>query len=179
MKKIMMTLAAVAVAATMNAQTWVGGSLRFNSSHVNGADNSSKNLTVAPEIGYNLDENFAVAVKLTYTHSNPANGANTNTFGINPYARYTFLKAGNFCAFLDGGIGYSTTHTQGAENNTNAFAVSVVPGIGYALSEKVGLVAHLGDGVYFTHTWIKDSFRSSTFGLDLTNGISFGAYYNF
>ena len=36
MKKIMMTLAAVCVAATMNAQVWVGGSLGFSTNHTNG-----------------------------------------------------------------------------------------------------------------------------------------------
>ena len=64
MKKIMMTLAAVAVAATMNAQVWVGGELGFTGSHVNGIDNTEKTFTIAPEIGYNLDDNFAVAINI-------------------------------------------------------------------------------------------------------------------
>ncbi len=179
MKKIMMTLAAVCVAATMNAQVWVGGSLSFSSDHINGNDNSDKVFTIAPEIGYNLDENLSVAVALAYSHNNPANGAITNTFGIEPYARYTFCKAGNFSVFVDGGLSYATIHTQGVDDNLNALGVFVKPGIAYAVSDKVGLVAHLGKGLTYTHSWMKDAVRSNSFGFDLTNAISFGAYYNF
>lgn len=191
MKKIMMTLAAVAVAATMNAQVWVGGELGFKSSHNNGSEDTQKTFDIAPEIGYNLDDNFSVAIKLGYSYSdaldwdevlgttNIFGSYRTNAFSIKPYIRYTFVKAGNFSAFVDGGLNYTTMHAQGADNNLNVFGAFVTPGIAYAVSDKVGLVAHLGQGLYFNHTWLKDSFRNNTYGLNLTNGISFGAYYNF
>ena len=179
MKKIMMTLAAVCVAATMNAQTWVGGSLGFSTKHTNGNETSTKEFSISPEIGYNLDENLAVAVELRYTHKNPAAGTNENSYSIRPYARYTFLKAGNFSVFADGGLNYTTTHQQGADNNDNTLGVFVAPGLGYALSEKVCIVAHFGDGLTYNHEWTKDVSRSNNFGLDLTNGLSFSAYYNF
>ncbi len=185
MKKIMMTLAAVAVAATMNAQVWVGGELGFTGSHVNGIDNTEKTFTIAPEIGYNLDDNFAVAIKLGYGYASTQDlGAlgrhsNVNSYIINPYARYTFAKAGNFSAFVDGGVNYSTIHVQGADKNINQFGASVVPGIAYAVSNKVTLVSHLGEGLYIKHSWIKDAIRTNDYGFNLFNGISFGAYYNF
>jgi len=185
MKKIMMTLAAVCVAATMNAQTWVGGELGFTGSHVNGSESTDKTFTLAPEIGYNLDENLAVAVKLgwgyasTQTLASLGTFSNVNTYSINPYARYTFVKAGNFSVFVDGGISYSAIHVQGAEKNINQFGAAVVPGIAYAVSDKVTLVSHLGEGLYFKHTWIEDVARTNNYGLNLFNGISFGAYYNF
>ena len=179
MKKIMMTLAAVCVAATMNAQTWAGGELGFTGKHINGAENSNTTFSIKPEIGYNLDDNLAVAVALGYTHTNPASGSNSNAFSINPYLRYTFVKAGNFSAFFDGGLDYTTTHTQGADKNSNSFGVSVVPGLAYAVSDKVTLVSHLGDGLYFKHYWYEGVSRSSSYGLNLFNAISFGAYYNF
>ncbi len=185
MKKIMMTLAAVAVAATMNAQVWVGGELGFTGSHVNGIDNTEKTFTIAPEIGYNLDDNFAVAIKLGYGYASTKDfGAlgrysNVNSYAINPYVRYTFAKAGNFSAFVDGGVDYSTIHIQGAEKNINQFGAAVVPGIAYAVSNKVTLVSHLGEGLYIKHSWIKDAVRTNDYGFNLFNGISFGAYYNF
>lgn len=184
MKKIMMTLAAVAVAATMNAQVWMGGELTISGSHTNGSDNTDKVFTIAPEIGYNLNDNFAVAVKLGFSHASTKEIAgnafsNVNAYSVNPYVRYNFVKAGNFAAFVDGGIGYTTLHVQGADKNFNQVGVSVVPGISYAVSEKVGLVAHLGEGLYFKHTWLKDAVRNNSYGLNLFNGISFGAYYNF
>ncbi len=192
MKKIMMTLAAVAVAATMNAQVWVGGEIGFTGNHTNGSDETAKTFDIAPEIGYNLDDNFAVAIKLGYCYTNNFDldelmgttpgvlgTLSANAYTINPYLRYTFVKAGNFSAFIDGGINYTTNHFRGGENNVNQFGAAVVPGIAYAVSDKVTLVSHLGKGLYWNHSWIKDAYRNNSYGLNLLNSISFGAYYNF
>lgn len=209
MKKIMMTLAAVAVAATMNAQVWVGGEVGFNSDKTTVKNNgvsssySTNNFTIAPEIGYNLNEKWAVAMKIGFTHSEdngaimamiqeaapglPINGKlMSNTFSINPYARYTFVKAGNFSAFVDGGISFATIHVNNLSdqmNNISSFGVAVKPGIAYALSEKVGLVAHLGD-LSFNTMWTKAKnvdvkVTNNKFNASFWNAISFGAYYNF
>ena len=191
MKKIMMTLAAVAVAATMNAQVWVGGEVGFTSEHLNGV--GTENIfNVKPEIGYSLNEKFDVAIALGYSHSSDKMNKNfgvakffTNSFEINPYLRYKFVKAGNFFAFIDGGINYATTHYSGRFNgeklskNENEFGVSIVPGIAYSVSEKVTLVSHLGEGLYYNHQWMKDEYHQNNFGFRLFNGITFGAYYNF
>ena len=186
-----MTLAAVAVAATMNAQVWVGGEVGFTSDHQNGVGTENV-FTIKPEIGYSLDEKFDVALAIGYTHSSDKINKNlgggkfyANAFEINPYVRYKFVKAGNFFAFIDGGISYATTHYSGryqgekASKNENAFGVSIVPGIAYSVSDKVTLVSHLGEGLYFNHAWMKDVYRTNSVGLRLFNGISFGAYYNF
>jgi len=207
MKKILMTLAAVAVAATMNAQVWVGGQIGFNADKTtvktNGVstDVTTNNFTIAPEIGYNLSEKWAVAMKIGFAHNEdngviksiienagfPVNGkAMTNAFSINPYVRYTFFKAGNFSAFVDGGISYSTVHINNMSkvmNNINSFGVAINPGISYAVSEKVGLVAHLGD-LSFNTSWTKAKnadikVTDNKFNVSFWNAISFGAYYNF
>jgi len=189
MKKILMSLAALAVAATMNAQVWVGGEVGFTTNHTNGSDHTAKEFSIAPEIGYNLSDNLSVAIALGYGHTSDFDGtkfgipgmtlSNVNAYSIKPYARYTFVKAGNFSAFVDGGLKYNTAHAQGIENNFNQFGVFVTPGIAYSVSDKVTLVSHLGDGLYFNHTWVKDNVRSNGVGFKLLNGISFGAYYNF
>lgn len=209
MKKIFMTLAAVAVAATMNAQIWVGGELGFTTdkatTKVNGNSESitSNNFKFAPEIGYNLSEKWAVAMKIGFAH-NEDNGEikslieeynggvvkgrklMTNAFFINPYARYTFFKAGNFTAFIDGGISYATTHINNLSDvmeNVNAFGVAINPGITYAVSDKVSLVAHMGD-LSYNAMWTKAKnvdvkYSNGKFNIGLWNAISFGAYYNF
>jgi len=191
MKKIMMTLAAVAVAATMNAQVWVGGEVGFTSEHVNGLGTENV-AAIRPEIGYSLNEKFDVAIALGYTHSsdklNKKLGNDkffTNSFEINPYLRYKFVKAGNFFAFIDCGINYATTHYSGNydgakfSENENQFGASIVPGIAYSVSEKVTLVSHLGEGLYYNHQWMKDYYHQNNFGFHLFNGITFGAYYTF
>ena len=200
-----MTLAAVAVAATMNAQVWVGGEVGFTGDKTTVKNNgvsssySTNNFTIAPEIGYNLNEKWAVAMKIGFTHSED-NGAiramiqeaapelhingklMSNTFSINPYARYTFVKAGNFSAFVDGGISFATIHVNNLSdqmNNISSFGVAVKPGIAYALSEKVGLVAHLGE-ISYNAMWTKAKNVDVKVNNDsFWNAISFGAYYNF
>ena len=209
MKKFFMTLAAVAVAATMNAQVWVGGEIGFNADKTTVKNNgtsssySTNNFTIAPEIGYNLSEKWAVAMKIGFTHSED-NGAvaamvqeaapeltingklMSNSFSINPYVRYIFVKAGNFSAFVDGGISYATIHVNNLSsvmNNINSFGVAINPGISYAVSEKVGLVAHIGD-LSYNAMWTKAKnvdvkVNNDKFNVSLWNSISFGAYYNF
>ena len=92
MKKIMMTLAAVCVAATMNAQVYVGGSLGFETTSHDGNTNSQ--LTLMPEIGYALDDNLAVGIAFGYGQTkesvevNNVEVSQTNKkFVINPYLR--------------------------------------------------------------------------------------------
>ena len=210
MKKIMMIAAMMVAAVSANAQVWIGGEVGFNTStntvKVSGVstDETTNNFTIAPEIGYNLSDKWAVAVKVAFAHSgnngevavllNNYLGAlgfkdgkvTTNAIVINPYVRYTFVKSGNFSAFVDGGVSYSTVHVNNMSdvmNNINSFGVAINPGISYAVSEKVGLVAHLGD-LSFNTSWTKAKnadikVTDNKFNVSFWNAISFGAYYNF
>ena len=54
MKKILMTLAAVAMAATMNAQGYIGGTMGIGSLKVGDAD-AETSYKFLPEIGYNIN----------------------------------------------------------------------------------------------------------------------------
>lgn len=191
MKKILMTIAAAFVAVSMNAQDlWVGGSLGYTSSHDQGNTYSDQTLTVKPEIGFQFSENLDFAIALGFSRNVYDNATpSRNTFSIQPYARYKFLKAGGFTAFVDGGLDYSTTHNKGDKNNTNKFGVFVTPGIAYAVSDKVTLVSHLGNGLFFNHEF-REGFEgdadhaaqrpihTNNLGLQLFNGVSFGLYVN-
>ena len=105
--------------------------------------------------------------------------SNVNSYSINPYTCYTFVKAGNFAFFVISGLKYRIAHAQGIENNFNQFSVTVIPAVAYSVSDKVTLASHIGDGLYYNHTWMKDVARSNEFGFNLFHGISFGAYYFF
>ena len=74
---------------------------------------------------------------------------------------------------------YSIAHAQGLESNFNKFGVFVIPAIAFSVSDKVTLASHIGDGLYYNQTWMKDVARSNEFGFNLFHGISFGAYYFF
>lgn len=189
MKKIMMIAVMAVAAISANAQVYVGGSLGYNTQkdavEVGGisTDETTSNLSIEPEIGYNLSDNWAVGIKLGYANAN----GKTNTWKVAPYARYTFVKAGKFSAFCDGGVAWSTIHTNGAKfvGNKNCITIGFNPGIAYEISKKVSLVAHFGDLSYqYTSQKTKDvtpetKTTTSKFNLGLDNSISFGAYYNF
>ena len=184
MKKLFVMAVMAVAALSANAQVWVGGELGFTSSHTNGAG-TDKMFTIQPEVGYSLNDKFDVALAIGYTYASEKSLKNyigtfsANEFEIKPYVRYKFVKAGNFFAFVDGAIEYSTCHYKGIKNNENSFCVAITPGVAYSISPKVTLVSHLGEGLYYNHQWMKDNYHKNNVGFRLFNGISFGAYYSF
>jgi len=206
MKKIFMMAVMAVAALSANAQVWVGGEVGFNTNtntvKVSGisSDKTTNYFVIAPEVGYNLNEKWAVAMKLGFNHSdnnaeitelvNSSYDLNlrstaTNAFSINPYVRYTFVKAGNFSFFADGGVGYASIHVNGTSDymkNINQFKVGINPGVTYAISPKVTLVAHVGD-LSYQNMWCKAKnvdlkVSQGKFNISLWNSISFGAYVN-
>lgn len=87
-----MTLVAVAMATTMNAQWYVGGTVGYNYTKDKNTDVKSNTFVITPELGYNLNEKWAVGMKIGYAY-NKVDDAKSNEFVVNPYARYTFVKA--------------------------------------------------------------------------------------
>ena len=183
MKKIMMTLAAVCVAATMNAQVYVGGGLGVATSSYDG--NSTTVWSIIPEIGYNINEKWAVGMTVGYGEAIEkvkVNGGKVKekvkSFQVSPYARYTFVKFDKVNLFVDGGVGYR--HENYAGTKTNTFAVGFKPGVAVNLNEKLSFVAHVGFLGYENEKVKGDDKSTNTLGFDLNgNALSFGVYYNF
>jgi len=202
MKKIFMTLAAVAVAATMNAQVYLGGTLGLNfQTKLADKDGDATGMAfqIKPEIGYMLNEQMGVGVVLGFGVSNNsanadydnAKGWNTGdinggqkdkskiAFEIAPYFRYNFLQLEKVNLFIDAGVGFK--YYKQDEWNATQFSIGVKPGVAVNLNEKISFVAKLGDGLGFRSYKQKDTDAVSTFGLDLKSlaGLEFGMYYNF
>ena len=177
MKKIILSAIIAACAITANAQTWIGGELGFNSTTYKSGDvkETVSNVTISPEIGYNLNENWAVAAKIEFSHFEDGNTG--NSVGFNPYVRYTFAKTGNLSFFIDGGLFWTNIHYKGDDKNANNFGIGFNPGLAYSISKKVSLVAHIGDFSY-NHYKFYDT-KIDRFNLGLDNSISFGAYVAF
>ena len=164
------------------------------------------NFNLIPEIGYTLNDKFDVAIAIGIAHKNfngePYAGTanhdlvvtgiveefemgsqnnNRNSLVINPYIRYKFAKTGDFTFFVDGGFSYERIHySKGFEgaNNATQWGLGIKPGIAYNLSDKVGLVAHVGD-LSYNFFKMKD-LKNNEFNMGLTgNNITFGAYVNF
>lgn len=202
MKKIMMTLAAVAVAATMNAQVYVGGALGLGFENkltdVDGNDATGMTFQIKPELGYNLDEKSSVGIVLGFGVTNNTNEMinRNDTFGqalvgdrktdksaiqftVAPYYRYKFVQFGNVDLFIDAQVGF--TYTKYDEWNNTTFGVGVRPGVAYNANDKISFVAKLGNGLFFESSKNKDQDAKSKFGLSANTlaPLEIGMYYNF
>ena len=187
MKKIMMTLAALAVAATMNAQVYVGGTVGFKSVSHDGESASA--FTIAPELGYNLDENLAVGIALGYSSTDMTIDAagnvtklakSVNTFSINPYVRYTFVKLDKVNFFADGIVSYSSRGNS--DRKVNTFGLGVQPGVAVNLNDNVSFVAKLGQIGYSSSKGDEDGAKAINtidFSLSSLAALNFGLYFNF
>ena len=185
MKKFFMTLAAVCVAATMNAQVYVGGGLGLASTSQDGDTNTK--LKLMPEIGYNINDSWAIGVAFGYseyeqkvTNGNLTVSAKDKVFQINPYARYTFAKFDKVNLFLDGGFDY-IHEDPAAGHKVNTFGLGIKPGIAVNLNDKLSFVAHAGFlGWQSEKEDVDGAKAANTFGFDLDgSNLSFGVYYNF
>ena len=182
MKKIMMIAAFAAMAMTANAQVWMGGSLGADFVKVDGADNTSSVISVKPEIGYSINDKWDVAIGLGAKFYNdasfqweglPGNGDATE-WTIAPYARYTFAQTGKVGFFVDGGVDLGIMKPKDVDSKTSVW-VGLRPGIKFAASDKITLVAHLGSLGYKN---VKDTY--SQYGLNIdNNGLSLGLYWSF
>lgn len=181
MKKFF-AIAILAVASlTANAQAWLGGSFGFD--WEKGKWDGAKATTtwkIAPEIGYNINENWAIAGKIAvggesrYTKEQGLLvEKSVTTFTISPYARYTFAKIDDLSFFVDGGIHF----TSYGKDNGSSFGIGVQPGLAYKVADGVTLAAKFG---YFGwRTYDKDADYKDQFGLGVDgNNLEFGVYFD-
>ena len=184
MKKIFAVALVAMMTMTVNAQVYVGGGVGLQSSSYDG--NSETFFKLMPEIGYNLNEDWAVGITVGYGESkttikegNVKATAKVKSFEIAPYARYTFAKFDKVNLFVDGTVDYLHTDNAGDKNNT--FSIGLKPGVAVNLNDKLSFVAHAG---FLGYQNSKDDYEgakaANTFGFDLDgSNLSFGVYYNF
>ena len=179
MKKFFVLAVVAVIAVSAAAQNWyVGGA--FGYAHetkevdMDGANVKVKSdiFTIAPELGYNIDDNWAVGATLNYTWAKDA----YNRFAISPYARYTYFRTDNnlLSLFVDGGVGLGYLKPDGGDSKCT-WEIGFKPGLAINLTEKFSLVAHIG---FLGYKDLKEA--GKTYGVNLDgNDITFGFYYNF
>ncbi len=180
MKKILMTMVAVFAAVSMNAQVYVGGSVAFEawSSQKLAGDKSETVFKLMPEIGYNINNEWAIGTVIGYQNDkfNGVNGVSESAFTIAPYARYTFSKLGKVNLFVDGGVGF----TSASKADWTELEVGFKPGLAVNLTDNLSFVSHIGFIGYDLLNPDGDDNNISMFGLSLdATDITFGLYYSF
>ena len=174
MKKFLVMAVMAIMSLGASAQWYAGGSLSYTHSKATVEEDGEvydvkgDKFTIAPELGYNLSENWAVGAALNYTWVKDA----YNQFAINPYARYTYLRTELVSLFVDGGFGIGVFNPKEGDSTT-IWSIGLKPGISLNFTERFSLVAHMGFLGY------QDYDTRKVYGLNFDNNLSFGFYYNF
>ncbi len=176
-----MTLVATAMAVSMNAQVYVGGSVGVGSVKY-GSQDAETTYKFVPEIGYNLTDEWALGVAFGYQkgacslgNGNYGQDVDTELLQINPYVRYTAVKSKLVNVFVDGGVGIGSYKDLGTQ-----FQLGLRPGLAVNLNENISFVAHVGFIGFESFSPKGDGDSSNTVGVDLDgNNVTFGLYFNF
>jgi len=168
MKKVLISLAAIAFAVSANAQLFIGGSLSANttatpSSYVVGSTvveskPTSSTLSFAPVVGFELSDKFAVGGMLSLSTSKSVSDkevskdvwTKTNAWSVAPFVRYTFVTFGDFAlkAQAVASVYQSTPVTNAGSGKTKGWrtttlSLNVAPIVSYSLNEHFDLEANL------------------------------------
>ncbi|MBR1792949.1 MAG: outer membrane beta-barrel protein [Bacteroidales bacterium] len=138
MKKVLLTIAAVAFAFAANAQFILGGDLGFNRSSSYLVDDGDKyastftptdfGFSISPRLGYQFTEKIQAGLMLGYDYTLSVTKTSTtdptelrstdrdwtNMFGVGVYGRYNCFAMGKFTVFgqLNLGIGFGNNKTK-------------------------------------------------------------------
>lgn len=185
MKKICILAVMAVMAVAASAQLYVGGSVgAWRDDNNSALGCATTQISIMPEIGYNLNDNWAVGTTIGYEYTHVTE-INTSLFNFQPYARYTFVKFDKVSLFCDGtagfGVGKSSYKEGGSSKTASVWTIGFKPGIALNLNEHCSLVAHFGLlGYQGANDEAKDAGYSDQWGLNFSgNNLSFGFYYTF
>lgn len=113
--------------------------------------------------------------------------AKTNSFEVDPYARWSFVKFGPVKLFLDMGFGINTYKVKGEVMGHDVdgdaqvgWRVGVQPGVKVSLAKNIDFIAHMGFLGYQDADDDFSSYGENGFGLNFSgNNLNFGILYNF
>ena len=195
MKKTLTTLVVLSIFSTLNAQVYIGGTLGFKSQDI--GDDNTVSFQIAPEIGYTLNDSWAIGFYMSYGQTNYASTiVNTGLGQINdvstklandlkvfqfaPYARYTFAKTEMIDFFVDGSIAFENASGSGITVNT--WLIGIQPGIAVNFNDRISFVTKLGNiGFQSSKADVEGAKTANSFefGVSSLKNINFGLYYKF
>lgn len=198
MKKFILTLLVVVVSLTASAQVYVGGNVGF----WRNTDANRTSFTIAPEVGYNLSDKWALGIGIGYKYNyggvgnvidgeygfdewfefddEEGAGSKSHTLNVDPYARWNYVKFGPVSFFLDMGFGISLTKYKGGGDALVGWNLGVKPGLKVSLAKQIDFVAHLGFLGYRDADEGAPNYGEQGLGFDFdSDNVMFGVYYNF
>lgn len=149
MKKFIVAAIAAVCSLSASAQIWVGGALGLNVNTPDGGK-AKTTLTITPTVGYQLSEKWDLGLELQEILSSQ-DGNTSNTFVVNPFARFSFAKFGIATFFVDGGFGVGAmsqtvkfSDGKTIDNNSTYWNVGFRPGVKFEVTEHLELESKLG-----------------------------------
>jgi hypothetical protein len=189
MKKVILTmLVAIVGMGFVNAQVYLGGSIGFgmnNSKPKKGDKVSQSAFSFAPEVGYSLNQDLDLGLKLNVLNEKMEDKSKSNSWAIAPYVNYSFVEFGRF-----GVWGQAELFVGGAKVNglkSTSFGLNIQPVLKYSLSDNFLLTTNLNFlNVGFNQTKFKNTRTDTRFGIGVdannvanTNDITVGFLYKF
>ncbi|MCF6128156.1 porin family protein [Flavobacterium sp. AS60] len=196
MKKIILTVAAVFALTFANAQDKKEGGAGFSNgdlyltgtagfSSVKEGDAKTDGFTLAPGIGYFIDDNIAIEGQLSFMSGKEDDGAGnelkTSGFGIAAGAKYFWTPASQFSLSVGANLSYmSTKYDNGAGDATfKEIGLNIPLGLHYFVSNDFAITSSWGGFGYSSNDNGGNGADKTTgfnLGLDLSS-ISFGLIY--
>lgn len=173
MKKIFtaMTLALMTVA--MSAQVYVGGGINA----WRDTDNNTTTAGIAPEVGYKLNDKWALGMGLDCQYSYEK-GTDIYRVAAMPYVRYTAVYMGPLSIFADCTAGVGVHKINGGSSHTS-WQAGIKPGVMVTLTPQLSFLAHTGF-LGYRDAGKYEYFGDGGFGFNLDNSdLSFGLLWNF
>ena len=169
-KGLLLVVVMLATIAVKAQDIYVGGSL-------NVWRNSTGNTTsfkIAPEIGYNFNETWALGAELDYSH-NYDGGVTKNSVFVAPYIRWSYCETGAVRLFLDGTAAVGFVKVKDGDTS-KAGQVGLRPGIAVKLNDHFSFIAKYGFLGYRRNI----NTLGDSFGLQLTSeDLLIGFHYAF
>ncbi|CAM1362620.1 conserved exported hypothetical protein [Tenacibaculum sediminilitoris] len=197
MKKILFTIAMVAVGFTATAQEnakggfekqdwYVSGTAGYNNISVEGIDSDVSSFTFSPSVGYFVSDNIALEMGLILGESTTEFFGDTieaSQFGVTLAGNYFFTPQSDFSFVVGAGLSYISTGNEingNEQPDSSTFAIAVAPGVNYFISERLALRALVGALSYSSTSADGSSSSTNTFGLNLNlSDVNFGLTYKF
>ena len=188
-KRLLVILFFMTLSYAASAQWFVGGSIGGSYSNSKSTNTKAWAVSISPEAGYILNENWAVgglisygkAVTKVYSQYLDKTDVDITLFSINPYAIYAPIKFKNFAVCAEMGVTFAPRQTG---MNFAAFGAYITPLLTYNINEHIFLKTNLDfAGLSVSGTTNGSfSFGASAGGdnaLNLDDGFSIGFVYKF
>ncbi len=169
-------------------------------------DMSGSSFKFLPEVGCQLLPNLAAGVSFGYIKGYAAfgsldvtdykallstvfstvadvssyDGGGFSSIRLAPYVRFTLFREGGFELFADGVLGVNSISEKSSEIKISSMELCVRPGISFAVSNRIKLLAKMGSLGFLNLKAGDSDFKLTRFGLDLDgNNMLLGATYYF